>query len=356
MDARSVGDDRQVAALPPHARLAERDGELDRHAGAGHRVVVEKLRLEKEREAARSDRRAQQARGVVRERGVDDPKARQRRQPAFDVLRVVEAAADVASRSQAHRDVGHELAVVAPVLVRHLDHLLGRRPEIVGELGPLDDHADLLVQTREAIRRAEDVVLRQRPVEDPPGTELLLHSLGDVEDASLVAVGHVLAPDVGVGIGAELFLQRVVDRLHECLRFARAIRQPLGPLWWRPGLGHDKVEDRVGRRVGRGPGAVGRLLVRPLVLRLDGGDLLLADEAVVDQGPPETGERVRRARRVQLLGTAVELVAVRVGVRMDAHAGRVDDGAPGAAADELDRLAHRAEGIEDTQAVAMDDF
>ena len=43
-------------------------------------------------------------------------------------------------------------------------------------------------------------------------------------------------------------------------------------------------------------------------------------------------------------------------MRMDAHAGRVDDGAPGAAADELDRLAHRAEGIEDIQAVAMDDF
>ena len=39
---------------------------------------------------------------------------------------------------------GHELAVRAPVLVRHLDHLLGRRPEVVGELGAFDHDADVV--------------------------------------------------------------------------------------------------------------------------------------------------------------------------------------------------------------------
>ena len=95
--------------------------------------------MPRERIAVRSSPAASSANA-----GHDDADAGQRREPALDVLRVVEPAADVSAGGEPHRHVGHELAVRAPVLVRHLDHLLGRGPEVVGELGALDDDADVV--------------------------------------------------------------------------------------------------------------------------------------------------------------------------------------------------------------------
>src|SRR5512140_434762 len=156
---RAVREDRQIAALAASARLAERHGEVRRYPRLRLRGVVEELRLEVHRDTARAHRRPQQPRRVVRESGHDDADPGERREPAFDVLRVVETASDVAARGDAHRDVRDELPVRAPELVRHLDHLLGRGPEVVGELGALDDDANLLGEARETVGRAEDEVL-----------------------------------------------------------------------------------------------------------------------------------------------------------------------------------------------------
>jgi len=112
-----VCDDRQVRSLTAQAGLAEGDGELRGDVRARHRVVVEKLRLEEESDAARADGRAQQTGGVVREGGVHDPEAGERGEPPLDVLRVVQAAADVPAGGEPDRHVRDELPIRAPVLV-----------------------------------------------------------------------------------------------------------------------------------------------------------------------------------------------------------------------------------------------
>ena len=356
VDRRAVGDDRQLGALAAHAGLAERHGELRRHLRLGHRVVVEELGLQVERDAARADRRAQKPRRVVGEGRHDDPDAGQRGEPALEVLGVVQAAADVAARGKAHGHVRHELALRPPVLVRHLDHLLGRRPEVVGELRSLDDDADALVEAREAVGRAHDVVFGDRRVEDARRTELLLHALRDVEDAALLPVRDVLAPDVRVGVVAELLLERLVEGVDERHLLAGTVGKSLGPGRRNPGRRLDEVVDRRGVRVGSRLGAVGGLFVGPLVADLDRAQVLVGEEPGLEEELPEAGERIGLARLGELLRRAVEVVAVRVGVRMDAHARRVDDRRARARADERDRLAHRAERVEDVEAVAVDDL
>ena len=108
-----------------------------------------------------------QSRRVVGKGRHDDAETRQRREQRLEVLRVVEAAADVAARREPHGDVRDELPVRPLVVVRHLDHLLGRGPEVVGELGAFDDDPDVVAKPREAVGRAEDEVLGDRRVEDP---------------------------------------------------------------------------------------------------------------------------------------------------------------------------------------------
>ena len=107
---------------------------------------------------------------------------------------------------------------------------------------------------------------------------------------------------------------------------------------------------------GRRLRALRRLVVRPRVLLLDRAQLLLADEARLEEELAEARQRVGRARGLELLRRAVELVPVGVRVGVDAHAAGVDHGAAGAGADERDRLAHRAERVEDVEAVAVDDL
>ena len=136
---------------------------------------------------------------------------------------------------------------------------------------------------------------------------------------------------------------------------AGSVGKALGPVLREPGLGDDVLEDRRGIRFGRGLGAVGRLLVGLEVLRLDGGELLLVDDAGLEQRAPEARERIGRPGGRELLGRAVELLPVGVGVGVNPDDGRVDDRAAGAGADVLDGLAHRAERVEDVQAVAVDD-
>ena len=186
--------------------------------------------------------------------------------------------------------------------------------------------------------------------------ELLLHPLGDVEDAALVPVRDVLAPDVGVGVVAELFLERLVERMYEGRLVARAVRDSVRPPFGRPGLGHDVLVDRRGVRLGRLARAIGGFLVGPFVLRLDRAQVFFGNEPGVREQLAEAGQRVRGARGGELLGRAVEVLPVRVGVRVDPHAARVDDGRPGAGAHERDGLAHGAERVEDVQAVAVDDL
>ncbi len=134
----AVGDDREVVARAAPARPAERHGEAGWHVGSRRARVVEELGLQVDRDPTRANSRPQQACGVVGEGGHHDPDSGKGGEPALGVLRVVEAATDVAARSESDGDVGRELSVGAPVLVRHLDHLLGRRPEVVGELRALD--------------------------------------------------------------------------------------------------------------------------------------------------------------------------------------------------------------------------
>ena len=356
MHGSPVGDDRQVGALAADAGLPERHGESRRHLRPRHRRVVEELRLEVERDALRAHRGAQEPGRVVREGGHDDADSRQRRQPALDVLRVVQAAADVAARREPHRHVRDVLAVRAPVLVGHLDHLLGRRPEVVGELRALDDDADLVGEPAEAVRRAHDVVLGDRRVEDPRRAELLLHALGDVEDAALLAVRDVLAPDVGVRVVAELLLEGRVQRLDDGHLVARAVGNPVRPRLGDPGLGDDEVVDRRGIGLRRRAGSVRRIFVGLLVLRLDALELLLAEQPRLEQELAEAGERIGRLGGLELLRRAVELVPVRVRVRVDPDAARVDDRSARARPDERDRLAHRAERVEDVEPVGVDDL
>ena len=242
---------------------------------------------------ARADRRAQEPRRVVGERRNDDPDAGQRGEPALEVLGVVEAAADVAARGKAHGHVRHELALRPPVLVRHLDHLLGRRPEVVGELRPLDDDADALVEAREAVGRAHDVVFGDRRVEDARRTELRLHALGDVEDAALLAVRDVLAPDVRVGVVSELLLERLVQRMDESHLLAGAVGQALGP-----GRREPRARARRSRRSSPGPGRArpwrGRRPLRTSARSadLDRAEILLGQEPGLEEELAEAGQRV----------------------------------------------------------------
>ena len=102
--------------------------------------------------------------------------------------------------------------------------------------------------------------------------------------------------------------------------------------------------------------AVGGLLVGLLVRVLDRGDLLLGERAAFDEHAAQARERILRLRGGELLGRAVELVPVGVGVRVDAHALGVDEGAARARLRERHGLAHRAQRVEEVLAVAVDDL
>ena len=187
--------------------------------------------------------------------------------------------------------------------------------------------------------------------------ELLLHPLRDVEDAALVPVGDVLAPDVGVGVAAELFLERRVDGLDQRhLGSPEPSGRPSGHCAGTQGSGTTNSKIDGGRRVGRRLRAVGGLLVGLPVLRLDRGELRLVDEAALEQraaGSAEADRRPAPPRAPRASGRAPAGRSWSASGCARSCAWTIAQPAP--AADELDRLAHRAEGVEDVQAVAVDD-
>ena len=139
-------------------------------------------------------------------------------------------------------------------------------------------------------------------------------------------------------------------------RLAGSVGKALRPLLREPGLRRDVLEDRGGVRLRRRLRPVRRLLVGLEVLRLDGRRAPARGHgAAFEQRLAEARERIGRPRGGELLGRAVELLPVGVRVGVDPDDGRVHDRAAGARADVRDRLAHRAEGVEDVEAVAVDD-
>ena len=139
---------------------------------------------------------------------------------------MVETALDVAPGGQADGNVGRELPIAAPILVRAVDELLHRWPEVVSELCPLNDHTDLVAEAAHPVGRTDDVVLGDRGVEDTLVPELLQHPLGHIEDTALVLIRYVLPPDEGIGVVTELLLERLIDRLHQRQLFTCAVGDP----------------------------------------------------------------------------------------------------------------------------------
>ncbi len=247
--------------------------------------------------------------------------------------------------------------------MRHLDHLLGGGPEVVGELRPLDDDPDPVVEAGEAVGGAQDVILGERAVEDPAGAELLLHSLGDVEDAALLPARDVLPPEVGVGVLAEELLEREVHRFEQGTLRQRHPRElgrrhggggeavALRP----PRLRKQEVVDRRGVGIGGLAHPRGALLVGLHVRGFERRELRSVDQAVGEEPGAELRQGVARAGRRELIGGAVELVPVGVRMGVDPHAFGVDERAAGAGADVLDRGLQGPPGVEVVGPVAVED-
>ena len=128
---------------------------------------------------------------------------------------MIEPTLYVAPRGETDGDIGGELPVATPEVVGRIDELLHRRPEVIGELRPFDDDADLVVESAHPVGRPHDVVFGDRGVEDTLIPKLLEHALGDIEDTALVPIGDILPPEEGVGIVAELLLQRLIQSLYQ---------------------------------------------------------------------------------------------------------------------------------------------
>ena len=128
---------------------------------------------------------------------------------------MIEPTLYVAPRGETDGDIGGELPVATPEVVGRIDELLHRRPEVIGELRPFDDDADLVVESAHPVGRPHDVVFGDRGVEDTLIPKLLEHALGDIEDTALVPIGDILPPEEGVGIVTELLLQRLIQSLYQ---------------------------------------------------------------------------------------------------------------------------------------------
>ena len=156
---------------------------------------------------------------------------------------------DIASGGETYGDVRRVLSVAAPEVVGRVHELLHSRPEVIRELSSFDDDTDLVAEAAHTVCRPDDVVLCNRGVEDTLVAELLQHPLGDVEDTALVLVGDVLSPEEGIGIVAELLLERLVQCLHQSELLARAVGDTCTVLITRISLTYDVLHDGVCRRI-----------------------------------------------------------------------------------------------------------
>src|SRR5690606_15140374 len=250
-------------------------------------------------------------------------------------------------------------------VVGALDVLVHGGPEVVGKLGALHHHADLLGVAAEAVGRAYNEVLGDRRVEHARLAELGLEALGDQEDAFLFLVRDVLAPQEGVRVFPELGAQAGVDALAQCQAAV------FGVLEVADQVGPTQVGNAVAARlVGRGEhelqrrGRVG--LLRALAVFVGvaeflvgggfhGRELLFRKRAAFEQPLAEDGQRVAGAGLLELLLVAVQAVVVAVAVAADAHALGVHDGHALARAGVFGGLVHGLEAGDHVTAVNVPD-
>ena len=226
---------------------------------------------------------------------------------------------------------------------------------IAREFGALDHHPDLVVEPRETVGGADDEILGDGRVEDALLAEFLLQALRYVEDPALLLVGHVLAPDEGIGIEPELFLEGLVQGRDDTDGVAAFLVGAIRVLVRDPTLRDHEIVDAGGIRIRRGHGLFVGGEVAGLVVDLDGLEFLFT-EAVLQAVGPEPGQGILRLGLGALRVIPVELVAVGIGVAADAHAGGVDHGRSLARADVGQGFFHGAHGIREVEAIALDDL
>ena len=244
-----VGDERGVCSFAADTSLAEGNFEVFGDDRSRLCTIVLRFGFEEDRDPTRAHGRAKQTSCIVREAGVNDTCSGEGGQYAIDTLRVVESPLDVASGGESDGDVGRVLPVATPEVVGRVHELLHSRPEVIRELSSLDDDTDLVAEAAHTVCCPDDVVLSNRGVEDTLVAELLQHPLGDVEDTALVLVGDVLSPEEGIGIVAELLLERLVQCLYQSELLARAIGDTSTVLVSRISLADDVLHDGVCRRI-----------------------------------------------------------------------------------------------------------
>ncbi len=324
--------------------------------------------LEEHHGIVRSDRRAQQPRGVERRRGDHHPNAGRVREEHLSGLAVVDrATGQVAAARDAHDERALEAVRGAPAQVRHLvPELVHRRPDVVEELDL--DHR-LETSSRQAHRAADDVGFGEGRVVDARRAERALQAVGHLEDAALAldlvertlarAVGDVLAEDDDRRVAAHLFMKGAVDVVEHRL-LARLLEA-------RVGLGVERLRGRVD--VGRvdpqrrAPGLGLRRGERAVRGVVDlGVDLLLELLELLGRQHVVRHERVgEREQRVapQLVGDLrfgpVELLVVGERVRVRPDDPGVDERDAPTSAAVLDGLAHRGVARDRVAAVDLPD-
>ena len=130
---------------------------------------------------------------------------------------MIKSPADISARGKPDGNIRREFPIRTPVFMGHLNKLLHCRPEIVGKFGTLDDNTYLIIETAHSVCRSHNKIFGNGCVENPLFPKLLLHSFSNIKDSSLIFVGNILSPDIGVGIKPEFRFQCFIQSCNKFL-------------------------------------------------------------------------------------------------------------------------------------------
>src|ERR1044072_2540880 len=123
---------------------------------------------------------------------------------------MVKPAAYVPARCEPRDDVRHKLAVRAVVVVRRINDLLHRRPDLIRELRGFNRDPNVVAETRHPVSRADYKIFRYGGVKYAARPELLLHTFCSVKYAAFILRRNVLPPEKRIRVMTKLLLQGLV--------------------------------------------------------------------------------------------------------------------------------------------------